>query len=94
MEADLGTTHEEPEPRDGQLVDEPTSTTEVGTRIHQVTLWTKPMTPLAKLPVKKTQDYRAPAVVTRLVLVTEAVDPHPGDSVTHGIGEENVGKQV
>ena len=34
------------------------------------------------------------AVVTRLVPVTEAVDPHPGHSVTHGIGEENVGKQV
>ena len=32
--------------------------------------------------------------MTRLVLVTEAVDPHPGRSVTRGIGEENVGKQV
>ena len=41
MEADLGTTHDEPEPQDGQLVDDPTSTTEIGTRIHQVTLWTK-----------------------------------------------------
>ena len=41
VEADLGTTHDEPKPRDGQLVDEPTSTTGAGTRIHQVTLWTK-----------------------------------------------------
>ena len=41
VEADLGTTHEEPEPRDDQLVDEPTSTTKVGTRIQQVTPWTK-----------------------------------------------------
>ena len=41
VEANLGTTHEEPEPRDNQLVDEPTSITEVGTRIHQVMHWTK-----------------------------------------------------
>ena len=41
VEANLGTTHDELEPRDGQLVDEPTSTTEAGTRIHQVTLWMK-----------------------------------------------------
>ena len=25
---------------------------------------------------------------------SEAVDPHPRCSVTHGVGEENVGKQV
>ena len=41
MEDDLGTTYDEPEPQDIQLVDKPTSTTEAGTRIHQVTLWTK-----------------------------------------------------
>ena len=40
-EADLRTTHDEPEPQDDQLVDEPTSTTRAGTRIHQVTLWLK-----------------------------------------------------
>ena len=41
VEADLGTSHDELEPRDDKLVDEPTSTTEVGTRIHQVRLRTK-----------------------------------------------------
>ena len=41
LEADLGTTHDEPEPQDNQLEDEPTSTAVTGTRIHQVTRWTK-----------------------------------------------------
>jgi len=41
VEADLGTTHDEPEPWDGQLVDEPTSPTRAGTHIHQMMLWTK-----------------------------------------------------
>ena len=41
MEADLGTTHDKPEPLDSQLEDETTSTAGAGTRIHQVTLWTK-----------------------------------------------------
>ena len=41
MEADLGTTDDEPEPSDGQLEDKPTSTAGAGTRIHQVMLWTK-----------------------------------------------------
>jgi hypothetical protein len=41
MEADLGTSHDEPEPQDSQLVDEPTSTTAIGTHIHQVRLRTK-----------------------------------------------------
>lgn len=41
LEADLGTTHDEIEPQDDQLVDGPTSTTGEGTRIHQVTLRTK-----------------------------------------------------
>ena len=41
LEADLGTTHDEAEPLDGQLEDEPTSTAVTGTRIHQVMGWTK-----------------------------------------------------
>jgi hypothetical protein len=41
MEADLGTSHDEPELQDSQLVDEPTSTTAIGTHIHQVRLRTK-----------------------------------------------------
>ena len=41
VEANLRTTHDELESQDGQLVDESTSTTKVGTHIHQVTLWTK-----------------------------------------------------
>jgi len=41
LEADLGTTHDEPEPLDGQLEDEPTSIDVTGTRIHQVMGWTK-----------------------------------------------------
>ena len=78
VEADLGTTHDELEPWDGQLIDEPTSTTRADTRIHQVTLRTKSWTTrLAKLPVKKTQHCRAPAILARLVPVTEAVDPYP-----------------
>ena len=40
-EADLQTTHDKLEPQDDQLVDEPTSTTGAGTRIHQVTMRTK-----------------------------------------------------
>ena len=52
------------------------------------------MTPLTKLPVKKTQDYRAPAVLTHLVLVTEAVDPHPGRIVTRRVWKENASKKV
>ena len=36
LEADLGTTHDDLEPLDGQLEDEPTSTAVTGTRIHQV----------------------------------------------------------
>ena len=41
LEADLGTTHDDPEPQDGQLEDEPTSTAVTGTCIHQVTGWMK-----------------------------------------------------
>ena len=41
LEADLGTTHDEPEPLDGQLEDEPISTARAGTCIHQVTRWMK-----------------------------------------------------
>ena len=41
LEADLGTTHDDPEPQDGQLEDEPTSTAVIGTRIHQVMGWMK-----------------------------------------------------
>ena len=41
LEADLGTTHDEPEPLDGQLEDEPTSIAVTGTCIHQVMRWTK-----------------------------------------------------
>ena len=41
LEADIGTTHDDPEPQDGQLEDEPTSIAVIGTRIHQVTRWTK-----------------------------------------------------
>jgi hypothetical protein len=35
VHADLGTSHVEPTPEDVQLEDAPTSTTGVGTRIHQ-----------------------------------------------------------
>ena len=41
LEDDLGTTHDEPEHLDGQLEDELISTVVIGTRIHQVTGWTK-----------------------------------------------------
>ena len=41
LEADIGTTHDDPEPQDGQLEDEPTSTAITSTCIHQVTGWTK-----------------------------------------------------
>ena len=36
LEADLGTTHDEPEHLDDQLENKPTSTAVIGTRIHQV----------------------------------------------------------
>ena len=41
MEEHLGTSHDEAKPQDNQLVDETTSTTVVGRRIHQVRLRTK-----------------------------------------------------
>ena len=41
LEADLGTTHDEPVPLDDQLKNEPTSTAVTGTRIHQVMGLTK-----------------------------------------------------
>ena len=94
VEADLGSTHEEPEPRDDQLVDEPTSTTEAGTRIHQVTLWTKSNDTPRIAAGKENPRLQSPSVPTRLVSVTEAVDPHPRRSVTRGVEEENACKQV
>ena len=61
VEADLGTTHDELEPRDGQLVDEPTSTTGAGTRIHQVTMRTKSDDTIRKAVGKENPTLQSPS---------------------------------
>ena len=61
VEADLGTTHDELEARDGQLVDEPTSTTGAGTRIHQVTMRTKSNDTPRKAAGKENPTLRSPS---------------------------------
>jgi hypothetical protein len=90
VRADLGTSHAEPSPKDGKPGDAPISTTRVGTRIHQVRLRPK----IDDMPRKAGGKCRAPTVLTCLVPVSEAVDPHPRHSIPHYVGEENIGKQV
>ena len=56
LEADLGTTHDELEPLDGQLEDKPTSTAVTGTCTHQVMGWTKTDdTPRTAVSIEKTR---------------------------------------
>ena len=72
LEADLRTTHDEPEPLDSQLEDEPTSIAGAGTRIHQVMRWMKSdNTPRTAAHIENPR-LQIPSVVTYLVLVSEA----------------------